>query len=83
VTRRRALPGTLRATIAGNIRAIRQARNLSQVELAHMADLHRTYAGAIERGERNMSIDKLEQIADALGVTAADLVRTDGASAGA
>jgi len=72
---RRALPGTLRATIAANMRTARQARGLSQAQLAHLAGMHRTYAGAIERAERNVSVDNIEKLAHALGVEPAELAR--------
>jgi transcriptional regulator with XRE-family HTH domain len=48
---------------------------LSQEALAHQAGLHRTYVGAVERGERNVSIDNIERLARALGVTPAELMR--------
>ena len=47
---------------------------LSQEELADLASLHRTYVGSIERAERNVSIDNIEKLAVALGLTAADLL---------
>lgn len=59
-------------------RAIRQARKdrkVSQEELAARADLHRNYIGLIERGERNASIKTLIQIARALQLSPADLLR--------
>ncbi|HUT29084.1 MAG TPA: helix-turn-helix transcriptional regulator [Sedimentisphaerales bacterium] len=37
-----------------NIRAIREARGLSQEELGDLAGLHRGYVGQIERGEKNI-----------------------------
>lgn len=42
--------------------------------MAEHCGLHRTYIGAIERGERNVTLDTLEQLADALGVSAAELI---------
>jgi transcriptional regulator with XRE-family HTH domain len=61
--------------VAGsNIRRIRQERGLSQEQLADLAKLHRTYIGGIERGERNVSLNNLARIAEALGVSPADLL---------
>jgi len=57
-----------RLVFAENIRKFRQERGLSQEELAEEAELHRTYVGSVERGERNVSIDNMERLANALGV---------------
>lgn len=57
-----------RLVFAENVRKLRQARGLSQEVLAERAELHRTYIGSVERGERNISIDNMERLASALGV---------------
>ena len=55
--------------IAKNVKAYRIAKNLSQEKLAELADVHRNYIGHVERAERNMTVESIERIADALGVT--------------
>jgi len=55
------------------IRDRRTACHLSQEELAARANLHRTYVGGIERGERNVSVRNLAAIAKALRVPIAAL----------
>lgn len=53
---------------AENIRNLRREQNLSQEALADKAGLHRTYVGAVERGERNITLLNANRIAEALGV---------------
>ncbi|BAZ87603.1 helix-turn-helix transcriptional regulator [Aphanizomenon sp. PH219] len=55
------------------VRYFRKRLKLSQDELAEKSDLHRTYIGAVERGERNISLMNIFRLADALQVTAKDL----------
>ena len=55
------------------IRTLRVQDRISQEELGHLSGLHRTYVGAIERGERNPSILSLKKIADALKVNLGEL----------
>ena len=55
-------------TLSGNIKFLRGNMNLSQEELAYKCGLHRTYVGAVERGERNVTLSSLELIASALNV---------------
>lgn len=65
----------LRQIIAANIKRLRKERGLSQEELAFESGLHRTYISGIERGIRNVSLDNIGVLADALGVTPDILVK--------
>jgi|TARA_R110002096_G_scaffold337973_1_gene531259 transcriptional regulator with XRE-family HTH domain len=58
-----------------NVRKYRRLLNISQEELAHRADLHRTYIGMIERAEKNITLVNIEKIANALEVKIDDLLR--------
>lgn len=57
-----------------NVRRYRRLLNISQEELAHKADLHRTYIGMIERAEKNITLVNIEKIANALEVRIEDLI---------
>lgn len=70
----KAPPSNLRRVVAENVRRLRRLAELSQEGLAERADLHRTYVGAIERAERNLSLDNIERLALALGVEPAALL---------
>ena len=56
------------------IREQRQARDLTQAELAEKCNLHRTFIGSVERGERNLSILNLRLIAGVLRVSVSVLL---------
>jgi transcriptional regulator with XRE-family HTH domain len=58
------------------VRALRRDRGLSQEELADLTELHRTYIGGIERGERNIGLLNLVRIAKALNVSPSQLLAT-------
>tara|TARA_R100001039_G_C1806674_1_gene80795 strand:+ start:138 stop:353 length:216 start_codon:yes stop_codon:yes gene_type:complete len=51
------------------VRALRKEKGLSQEELASLAGLDRSYMGHIERGEKNITLLKIHQISDALGIS--------------
>lgn len=65
----------LREVVAKNVRLIRNNLGISQEQLADSAGLHRTYIGAVERAQTNVSVDNLEKIARALKVEAAQLFK--------
>lgn len=58
-----------------NIRAWRTERGLSQEQFADEIGVHRTYAGSLERGERNLSLRTLEKLAAQLKVDPLDLLK--------
>ena len=53
-------------TFGEQVKAARNARDWTQEELGDHAGMHRTYVGAIERGEKNLSLLKMNQLALAL-----------------
>lgn len=63
----------LRNTVGDRIRAIRKAKGLTQQQLAERSNLDDAYIGAVERGERNFTIDTLEKIVTALQIQPAQL----------
>jgi len=65
---------TSRKILATNLRKERARLRISQEALAGDADVHRTYIGSIERGERNVSIDNLDRIAKALNKASWELL---------
>jgi len=58
-----------------NVRRLRKKAGWSQEKLAEIAELHRTYIGAIERGERNVSLENIVCIARSLRVAPSELLK--------
>ena len=67
---------TARMRFARLLKAERLARGLSQETLAELAGLHRTYVGSVERGERNIAVDNMEALANAMGLDISHLLKT-------
>lgn len=63
-----------RKAFGARVRALRKEAGLSQEELAHRAELDRSYVGQVERGERNITLDNIHRLASALAAQARDLV---------
>jgi transcriptional regulator with XRE-family HTH domain len=57
-----------------SIREARVERGVSQEELAHRADIDRSYMSSIERGEQSVGLMLMARVAKALGVTLSELV---------
>jgi transcriptional regulator with XRE-family HTH domain len=67
------MKNTARKTFGKRMRKVRKAQGLSQEKLGELAGLHRTYIGAIERGEESVSVDNVAKIAKALKVKSSEL----------
>lgn len=59
----------LSGVIGEHLRNLRKQKGLSQEELAHLSSLHPTYIGQVERGEKNITVETLDKITKALGVS--------------
>jgi transcriptional regulator with XRE-family HTH domain len=68
----------LRETVARNLRRLRQAKGLSQEELADRADINRNYVGMLEREQHAATIDMLEKLADVLETDPVEFFRRGG-----
>jgi transcriptional regulator with XRE-family HTH domain len=68
----------LNLRLARNLRRLREKRGLSQETAAEKCGLHRTYIGAIERGERNVTLSTLQEIARAFRVDPLVLLSEEG-----
>lgn len=63
-----------RSALATNIVALRHAQGWSQEALAFECGLHRTFVAHVERQARNIALDNIQRLADALGVEAYELL---------
>lgn len=63
----------IRKQFGNRVRELRKARGYSQESFAHECDIHRTYMGDVERGERNIALDNIVKISGALGIELSEL----------
>lgn len=67
----------IRLILSKNMKKYRGIADISQEELAYRCGLHRTYISDVERCNRNISIDNIEKIANALSVLPSDLLKEE------
>ncbi len=70
--------GDAKVAFGLRLRELRLARGLSQEALAQKAGVDRTYVSSVERGRRNVSLEIIHLLADALGVHPAELLKEPG-----
>ncbi len=63
----------IRKRFGKKVRSLRKLIKFSQEELGFKSDIHRTYIGAVERGEQNISLDNIYKLSKALKVKMKDL----------
>ena len=70
--------GELQRRVGHNLRAYRERTGMSQEEFAHeVSGFHRTHQSAIERGQKNISLRALENLANRLEVDPLELLREE------
>jgi transcriptional regulator with XRE-family HTH domain len=63
---------TIEEKFGSTLRAFRLEKGMSQEELSFQCDLHRTYIGSVERGERNLSLKNIVALCKALNISTID-----------
>lgn len=66
---------TIEEKFGAVLKSVRVSRGISQEKLAFNSDLHRTYIGSVERGERNISLKNINLICDALEISLSDFFK--------
>ena len=64
----------IKSDVGRKLRRLRERKGWSQEQLGFESGLHRNYIGGIERGERNVGIENLANLAKAVGVRPRDLM---------
>lgn len=62
----------------GGVRQLRENAGVSQEDFAERVDVHRTYVGMIERGERSPTLGTIAAWADALDMAPSELLKAIG-----
>src|SRR5437667_3706722 len=69
---------TIFKIVGGNIRRMRKSKRLTLEQLAEKAESNPKYLGGVERGEENIGLKKLQQVAVALRVDPYELLLPGG-----
>ena len=64
----------IRIQLGRRVRELRKSMGWSQEALGERADLHPTYIGGIERGERNVALENLSKLASSFELSASELL---------
>lgn len=64
----------IQAALGARVRQLRKEREWSQEDLAAASELHWTYIGQVERGERNLTLQSIRAIAKALNLKMSELL---------
>ena len=67
------IKNSIQKQLGKKVRDLRTAKGYSQESFAHDCDLHRTYIGCIERGEKNVTINNITKIAKVLKINLSSL----------
>ena len=66
---------TINLTFGKIVATLRKERSISQEELAFRCSVHRTYIGALERGEKSPTLNTIEKIAKGLNIPISELFK--------
>ena len=69
----KAFENNIKKIFGARVRALRTEKGWSQEDFAFECGLHRTYIGAVERGEGNISIENFKKIANTFRIDIAEL----------
>lgn len=69
------MENTLVESVAKTIRKIRKEKNINQESLAYISGLDRTYISGVERGVRNITLESLETVIKALGMSNSEFLK--------
>ena len=66
---------TLRKTLGARVRQLRRDAGVSQEDFADNCGFARSYMSRIERGTANLSLDAIQRLAEAFGITVEELFK--------
>ena len=66
--------GDLQKAVGAYLRSYRKERGLSQERFAEVLGVHCTYMGSVERGERNLTLQTVEHLAEQIGVEVREML---------